>query len=299
MAATAAPATALLVNPDASELGRTNAVLWGRGSRGHHVRGFPGPLSLKTVLRGRGVWETDEGRHVLDERSWLVLNEAHPYSLTIERGRPVETFCVFFAHGYVPSAKAALLRDESALADDPGAGFPHAFREVKHAHGAALTNTLFALRSALERGEDPLAVEERLLELARALVGVELDLDKATSRLPALRASTRDELLRRLLRARAHAEDALGDPLSLDRLAREAAMSPFHFHRAFSRAFSETPAAFVRRRRLERAREALLTSDKPVTEICLEAGFASLGSFSTLFRSRFGVSPSTARRQRT
>jgi AraC-like DNA-binding protein len=287
----------LLVNPEASQLGRTNAVLWGRGSRGHHVQAYAGPLSLKAVLRGRGVWETDEGRHALDERSWLVLNEAQPHSLTIESGRPVETFCIFFARGYVPRVKAALVRTEAALADEPSAVVPHTFREVEHRHGSSLTEALLALRAALQADEDGLILEERLLALTRSLVGSEVDLDHAAARLPAVRPSTREEVLRRLLRARSHAEDALGETLSLDRLAREAAMSPFHFHRAFARAFGETPAAFVRRRRLERARQALLTTDRPVTDVCLDAGFSSLGSFSTLFRAYFGLSPSEARRR--
>jgi AraC-like DNA-binding protein len=285
----------LLVNPEAAELGRSNAVLWGRGDRGHHVAGFPGPLSLKAVLRGAGAWETDEGRYSLDARSWLVLNEGHPYSLAIERGRPVETFCVFFARGYVEGLKAALLRGDAALAEEPGTALPHAFREVPRPHGPPLTTALLDLRSALARGEEALGLEDRLLVLARALIAAELDLGRAAARLPALRASTREELLRRLLRARVFAEDALGGPLSLEVLAREAALSPFHFHRLFRRAFAETPAAFVRRRRLERAREALLTTDKPVTEVCLDAGFSSLGSFSTLFRARFGVSPREVR----
>ena len=284
--------TALVVNPEASRLGAVNAVLWGRGSGGHHVRGFRGPLSLKCVLRGRWVWETHEGRHALDEGSWLMLNDGRPYSLTIERGRPVETFCLFFARGYVEGLKASLVRADHALLDDPKeAQDGQTFREVRRPHGPPVTTEILALREALDRHEEPLVVEERLLTLSRALLATEVDLGRAAARLPAVRLSTREELLRRLLRARIFAEEALGEPLSLARVAREAALSPFHFHRLFRSAFGETPSAFIRRRRLERAREALLSTDKPVTEICLDAGFSSLGSFSTLFRARFGASP--------
>lgn len=294
-----AVSTALVVNPEAARLGAVNAVLWGRGSSGHHVRGYPGPLSLKCVLRGLGVWETDEGRHALDEGSWLVLNDGHPYSLTIERGRPVETFCVFFARGYVEGTKASLVRSDEALLDDPQpAPRSQTFREVPRPHGPPVTTELLALREALGRHEEPLILEERLLAVSRALLATEVDLGRAAARLPALRQATRDELLRRLLRARIFTEDALGEPLSLARVAREAALSPFHFHRLFRSAFGETPSAYVRRRRLERARETLLSTDKPVTEVCLEAGFSSLGSFSTLFRARFGASPRQLRARR-
>lgn len=290
--------TSLLVNPSASRLGRENAVLWGRGSGGHEVRGYPGPLSLKAVLRGRGVWETDEGRHVLEPGSWLVLNDGHPYALTIERGQPVETFCVFFAHGYVEGTHASLVQPHEALLDGLPIAGKSSFREVPRPHGPPVTTALLALRDALEQREEPLALEDKLLALSRALVASEVDLGRAASRLPALRCSTREELLRRLLRARVFAEDALGEPLSLGRLAREAALSPFHFHRLFRGAFGETPSAYVRRRRLERAREALLHTDKPVTDVCFDLGFSSLGSFSTLFRARFGASPRHFRARR-
>ena len=161
--------TTLLVNPSPAQLGVTNAVLWGRGSGGHHVRGYPGPLSLKAVLRGRGVWETDEGRHTVDAGSWLVLNDGHAYSLTIERGQPVETFCIFFARGYVEATRASLVRPPDQLLDDPGAALePHPFREVPRPYGLPVTVELLALREALHRSEEPLAVEARLLSLSRA-----------------------------------------------------------------------------------------------------------------------------------
>ncbi|WP_407353778.1 helix-turn-helix domain-containing protein [Luteimonas sp. R10] len=51
------------------------------------------------------------------------------------------------------------------------------------------------------------------------------------------------------------------------------------------------------RHRLERAREMLLLGRRRVTDICLEVGFSSLGSFSSLFSRRFGVSPSQFRRR--
>ncbi len=75
-----------------------------------------------------------------------------------------------------------------------------------------------------------------------------------------------------------------------------ARLSPYHFHRAFKRAFGETPMRRLQGRRLLAAQKLLVTTDKPVTSVCLEAGFESLGSFSWLFRKRFGASPREFRR---
>ena len=68
-------------------------------------------------------------------------------------------------------------------------------------------------------------------------------------------------------------------------------MSPYHFHRMFKRAFRQTPMQFLQEYRLRSARRLLATTDEQVTTIALAVGFESLGSFSWLFRRRFGLSP--------
>src|SRR5262249_6863748 len=49
--------------------------------------------------------------------------------------------------------------------------------------------------------------------------------------------------------------------------------------------------------RLDQARQLLAVSEYSVTDICMEVGFSSLGSFSSLFARRFGEAPSKYRRQ--
>ena len=86
-------------------------------------------------------------------------------------------------------------------------------------------------------------------------------------------------------------------PLSIAEVAREAAMSPFHFIRRFESVFGTTPHQFRIQSRLDRARHLLALSDYSVTDVCMEVGFSSLGSFSALFARRFGTPPSVYRRQ--
>ncbi len=85
--------------------------------------------------------------------------------------------------------------------------------------------------------------------------------------------------------------------LSIREVAREAAMSPFHFIRRFESVFGATPHQFRIQSRLERAKHLLALSDYSVTDVCMEVGFSSLGSFSALFARRFGTPPSAYRRQ--
>ena len=108
---------------------------------------------------------------------------------------------------------------------------------------------------------------------------------------------SRSRTLRKLCQVRDRMRDCLEEELTLDDLCMEADLSIWHFLRAFRGAFGETPHAFLTRMRIERAKDLLTVSSRPVTEICFDVGFTSLGSFSTLFRRQVGLSPAEFRRR--
>jgi AraC-like DNA-binding protein len=100
-------------------------------------------------------------------------------------------------------------------------------------------------------------------------------------------------VLAQLCRARALLDE--GD-LEIADVARAAGMSPFHFIRRFDELFGTTPHQHRIAARLDRAKQ-LLARGAPVTDVCLEVGWSSLGTFSALFKRRVGQSPSTYRRR--
>jgi AraC-like DNA-binding protein len=98
----------------------------------------------------------------------------------------------------------------------------------------------------------------------------------------------------------AHARDFMRDayqrPINLPEISAQANLSPYYFQRVYRRTFQETPHEFLTRLRIERAKTLLARGSHNVTEACFEVGFSSLGSFSTLFTHRVGMSPSEYRR---
>jgi AraC-like DNA-binding protein len=100
---------------------------------------------------------------------------------------------------------------------------------------------------------------------------------------------------RHLLRAKDLIDARYCDPLDVAVLARAAHLSPAHFSREFRRAFGETPHQYLLTRRLERAAALLRNTDRSVTEICLNVGLASIGSFTTSFGRLYGMSPTAYR----
>jgi transcriptional regulator GlxA family with amidase domain len=96
---------------------------------------------------------------------------------------------------------------------------------------------------------------------------------------------------RRLLRARDAMDRTYAEPLDIPALARIARVSEAHFIRTFRETFGETPHRYLQRRRVERSMYLLRETDRSVTEICMDVGFTSLGTFSRTFRDIIGVSP--------
>jgi AraC-like DNA-binding protein len=100
-----------------------------------------------------------------------------------------------------------------------------------------------------------------------------------------------------MLRARDAMDRAYAEPLDVRAVAAVAHVSEAHFIRTFRAVFGETPHRYLQRRRVERSMFLLRETDRSVTDICLDVGFTSLGTFSRTFREIVGLSPSQFRRR--
>jgi AraC-like DNA-binding protein len=98
-----------------------------------------------------------------------------------------------------------------------------------------------------------------------------------------------------MLRARDTIDRNFRRPLPIDELARVACLSKASFIRTFKATFGETPHRYLQRRRIERAMYLLRTNERSITDICMEVGFSSLGTFSRTFTDIVGESPSVFR----
>jgi AraC-like DNA-binding protein len=100
---------------------------------------------------------------------------------------------------------------------------------------------------------------------------------------------------RRMLRARDAMDRDYAKPLDIPTLAQVTHTSEAHFIRSFRATFGETPHRYLQRRRVERAMFLLRETDRSVSEICLDVGFNSLGTFSRTFQAIVGDPPTTYR----
>lgn len=281
------------LNPRAAMLGAENAILSGANTS-YYVPDYEGSLSIKSVISGSATWEAGGRRFVVHENSYLILNDRQCYTMTIDSARPVRTFCLFFRRGFVEDAYNSIATPEARLLDlGPEPPTPQLnFLEKLETSLSPLPRLLSRLRSAVfSPSVSSDAIDDSFYHIARAMINEHQNGEMAASRLPAMRASTRQELYRRILRGRDHLLSSLDRPVRLSETAREACLSPYHFHRTFTEFFGETPQRYLTRHRLQKAASMLSATDCSITDVCLESGFESLGSFSTAFHRQFGMSP--------
>jgi len=287
------------LNPRSVELPDCSAVLNGRGTR-YEVNEYRTTLSLKSVVRGAARYRTPQGEYLVAPDSFLILNEGQRYSLEFEGRIRTETVCPFFQPGFVEQAIGTAAASCGRVLDQPeltasALDFCERLYPKTGAVGRALAHFVDGLRGPQAHAA---WLEDGMYELARALAELRCQVRDEAAGFPGLRPATRMELYRRLHRARDFLRSCYQQPLTVAAVARVAGMAPFHFQRMFKLAFGQTPMQFLQWTRLEAARRLLVHTEDSITEICLAVGFESPGSFSWLFRKRFGASPRALRAAR-
>lgn len=107
-----------ILGPQFERLFGANLIFSARAQE-YSVRGFPGPFSIKGVVRGEAVWRIAGQRFVVDSASWLIVDRMSPYDLDIHSVEPVETFVVFFADALLADVATTRLTATQRLLDDP------------------------------------------------------------------------------------------------------------------------------------------------------------------------------------
>jgi len=100
----------------------------------------------------------------------------------------------------------------------------------------------------------------------------------------------------RMLRALALIEERFAEPLPVEVLAESVHLSPFHFARMFRRSTGMSPHAFITRRRLDKAKMLLGTTDDPIAQIARDVGYRTQAHFTRVFHATEGVTPLRYRR---
>lgn len=256
------------------------------------------PLSIKTTLKGREIYEVNQTPISVDENSYLVLNNEQPYSSYIYSDEEVESFCVFFRDGLEREVSATLDYSHARLLDCPTTYLtspPIFFQTLRQQH-PALSRQLKQLHAGITCGAtSQLWLDEQCSSIMEVLLQTRRQVFSEVERLPLVKHSTRVEIYKRLCRAKDYMESCYDEPVTLTTLAAVACLSRHHFLRLFKDAFNTTPHRYLTDVRLRHARKLIEEKGYAVARACHLVGFENQSSFSRLFRQRFGHPPSSVR----
>lgn len=251
-----------------------------------------GQLSIKTFRNGRAHYKTSRGFFAVEEDRYLLLNEGE-YTISIEEAQEVESFCIFFRHGFGEEIASTLVDSTDRLLSDPyketaSIGFFEKTYPTSHTLASQLT-TLKGSLTYLDR--DSIGYEEQLHQIMRTIVLEHFDVRNEISALHALRQSTREELYRRISTAHDYLRAYYDQPIRLDEIAQIACLSPNHLLRAYAQVYGKTPHQHISEFRIHRAKQLLGNVDFSMTDIAFELGFHTPVSFSKMFKQHVGISP--------
>lgn len=283
------------VNPPADVLWQSNGVASGT-IRNYATGVHTGTLSIKTMLAGMGVWKTPDGTYEVDSSNYLVLNNGQKYTLEVSCREPLRTLAIFFRPGFVESLSQSVNHTGNDLDPAPlrALEFPERLEPKCDLMSQA---TLHFFRAFKNGGSEPGEVEDRFFAIAEVLLHTQA-LHHLEQQSIALQSPiARDEIYRRLNAARDFMLSCYSSSISLEDMAREACLSPSHFHYLFKSIWGMTPHQFLTRERIRRASILLKHTDDPIWLVCGKVGFESLSSFCKLYRRTTGLNPSAFRQE--
>lgn len=255
-----------------------------------------GPVSMFSNLSGSSYVRTGSHSAKIEVGSFFMTNQDQRYTLIIDqKENQTETFNIHFGTSFADEVLASVSRSPEYLLDN---NFEKPLVASCFYSRLYKTDDVFhRIVGRIRRSTGPgtLGEEEQLYELLLHLARQQHLIKTEEKRIPAIKASTREEILKRLCHATDYIQSFYDQDLSVEELAKVSCLSRFHFLRLFKKAFQKTPYQFIIEVRIQKAKELLVHPDLSIHHIANRLGFENPSSFSRLFFKQVGVYPTQFR----
>ena len=228
--------------------------------------------AIAIVLAGTFQYQSRLGRAVLTPGSVMLGNHGQCYECGHEHAEGDRCVSFWYAPDFF-----------ERLAADAGARGSSVDFQVPRLPPLPALSRLVATAGAGATAASGVPWDEFAVRLATRAVTLAIGTSVSTASPPNAEAR-----VTRLVRA---IERQPGAALTIESLAREAGLSPYHFLRTFERLTGVTPHQFVLRTRLREAALRLAQEPGRVLDIALDCGFGDVSNFNRAFRTEFGVTP--------
>ncbi|WP_207535501.1 helix-turn-helix transcriptional regulator [Desertivirga arenae] len=259
-------------------------------------------LSLKFAFSGNEFYELDRRQLSVSKSNFLIVNEGQEHASWIESDGWVNSFAIYFNPTFVAaSVDDVILKDEKLL-DNPFNVFSEskelAFFQTLIPLDENLVYEVAAFKNYLEAtgGREHLPIDEELRKVLHRIICLhQAELAGKLCKVDALKRSTKLEIIKRLYMARDFVESFYTENLSIKDVSRACFLSENLMMRYFKAAFGISIHQYLINRRLEFAREQILSTNLTFNEITYRSGFDCPSSFGRLFKARFGITPNFLR----
>ncbi|MCI0750247.1 MAG: AraC family transcriptional regulator [Flammeovirgaceae bacterium] len=252
------------------------------------------PLSIKAMLSGKLVYETDNSVYTVSRGKSLLLNADRDYFVYVPQSqKDFDTEIVSVTINFSPSFCNEVADSFSnPLERERAVPFNFEFLENTHSYNVVIDrylNKILPLTNAFKHDKE--VINYFLHDLLTEMLQTQKGLSSSIQKFEAIKSTTRLELYKRLHLVKDYIDSCYANELSLKNLADLAALNPYYLLRLFKQYFKATPHQYITQRRIKEAK-VLLSRSYGVSEVCRKVGFEDIASFSKLFKRYTGVPPS-------
>jgi AraC family transcriptional regulator len=252
-------------------------------------------FSIKYVLEGIERYTLNKRQYPIETGSYLLSNNTMDGNVEIDKGKNVKGICINILPEFIAEVVASHQRPDTAYSDAELGHFftTNLFFENQYrAQDTCLGKSLKNLTNTIQQNKinnDEFTIEF-FYEISEQIIADQIPVFKQLQAIPSLKAITKKDLYRKLLRGRDFADNYFTHSLTIENIAQEACMSEYHFFRLFKSVFGKSPNQYLIQKRLELGQN-MLHLGASVSIAASETGFADIYSFSKAFKKYFGVSP--------
>jgi AraC family transcriptional regulator len=276
-----------------------SAVFCVRASR-HESHFHRHLLAVRWVRGGREQVTFDARTLMLDDDTYLFVNDGRSYDVRLASAAPMQGFAVYFRRGLAEEVLASLEVPFDAPFDvnTVPSEFPMMFDENLQAHDSLVSPVLRFMERHLDLGiVEPAWYEEQLVFLLERMFRKQADNARRETAVHAARRTTRREVVRRVALATDYIHSCYEKPIMLADVGAAAALSPHHLLRLFKVVQGCTPREYLQAKRSRVAARLIASTELTLEEIAHRVGFEDRSTLGRQLRRLFGMNPRQMRRQ--
>lgn len=264
-----------------------------------HARPKPNHgIGIKYVLSGKEQYSVNGKTMNVQPHQFLLVNHKSEVGCRIQSTEVVKGVCLFLNTQMVNDVHRNFSTSQEQLLEEP---FPSSaptfqcFERIYDAHQSNLGLYVLQVSSLIEQNPNHSFSKSLYYQLAENMVINQHEEFKKMNAIKAKKASTREELYRRLLIAKDYIEANFDKKTEIEVIARIANISTFHFFRTFKQVFNTSPHQYILNLRLKKAAQLLKKRQNSITDIAYQVGFADIHAFSKAFKKSYQIAPSQFR----